>query len=870
MNKHELKELARDIWRVVSRFFSNRILWLLVVAAVLFYILLSQLFELQIVNADNYVVPPPQSRFVTRPVLGQRGTVYDRHGRPLAVNVPVFVAKIDPSVTITNEALLALAHLFEKNEEQFVDSFPISREEPFEFIFTGPTEANVSWQEFRWKDDMAIPNPREATAQEAWDFLRNQFNIDPELSNEDARRIMNFRAPIFRQRLLDWNNYTPTPFVVAYDISTETKAVLEEQNLIFGALFIDVETLRKYPAGRYVSHMIGYLRPITAEQLARNAHRGYTEDDLFGRAGLEFSMEHQLRGTAGQQTFEVNSSGRRIGAPIWNAEPEPGNRIFLTLDLELQKEIFHIVEGALGEALIRRLTLQNARERAATLEDAFVSFMRGHNLNIRRVLEATPDNAAFPMREYIFARYPEATFRFDCSERIKNIIIEGIERKFISPAKMLRTLIGTEQISDADGTLAALLISRPNSAREVLIQKIRARELTPQMFNLDPSTGSAVVVCLKTGDVLAAVSYPSYDNNRLVNIFDNEYFRQINVLDPTHPMTNRPFMETRAPGSTFKMFTAAAALEEGVIGRNTRIFDGVRHTASGGAHGVRCHSSGGHGSINVVQALAVSCNFFFAECGFRLGNSRHASRNTLTGIETLNSYMEIFGLNDPTGVEIGEVHQQFVNQGYIGNTMASPDFKVHRGRVFNPNASAGDLRWRDGDTAQVTIGQGYNDYTPAQMARGMAIIANRGKNFPLRLVGLVENFEGVAVLQNAIAPIETEKNISDTTWDAIHEGMRLVTESGAGGTAVSVFRNFPVRVAGKTGTAEQIGTRFSHTAFGGFAPYENPQIAVYVNVPFSASQAYRQIASHIARDVIGAAMKINAQPELPCPLNVLR
>ncbi|MCL2456218.1 MAG: penicillin-binding transpeptidase domain-containing protein, partial [Defluviitaleaceae bacterium] len=158
----------------------------------------------------------------------------------------------------------------------------------------------------------------------------------------------------------------------------------------------------------------------------------------------------------------------------------------------------------------------------------------------------------------------------------------------------------------------------------------------------------------------------------------------------------------------------------------------------------------------------------------------------------------------------------------------------------------------------------------AQMARGMAIIANRGKNFPLRLVGRVENFSGVSVLENKIVPIETQKNISQSTWDAVHEGMRLVTEPGAGGTAVGVFRNFPIRVAGKTGTAEQIGTRFSHTAFGGFAPYENPQIAVYVNVPFSATRAYSQLASHIARDTIGAAMKINARPELPCELNVLR
>lgn len=870
--KFELKELSCDTLRVIFRFFSNRILWLFLVAALLFYVIIAQLFELQVVMADSFVVPPPQSRFVTRPVSAQRGTIYDRHGRPLAVNVPVFVAMLDPSVTIKNEALLELAFLFERNGERYVDDFPISREEPFEFTFTGPTESNIAWQEFRWKDDMAVPNPRYATAQETWDFLRNQFGIDRELSNEDARRIMNFRTPIFRQRLLNWNTYAPVPFSVAYDISANTKAAILEQNIIFSALFVDVQTLRKYPAGRYVSHMLGYLRPITAQQLARNEHRGYTAQDLFGRAGLELSMEHQLRGTPGQQTFEVNAAGRRISTPVWDVEPEPGNRIFLTIDLELQQQAFHILEEALGEALIRRLTLRHVTEPAVTLQTIFISFMQAQNLDIRRVFEAEPESPAFAMREYLLERYPEATPRHESAERIQSIILAGLREGFISPSKMLLTLVGTGQISDSDGTITEKLKTRPTeaNARKVLIQKIRERELTPQMLNQDPSTGSIVVTCIHTGDVLAAVSYPSFDNNRLVNNFDNEYFRRINAIDPTHPMTNRPFMETLAPGSTFKMFTAVAALEEGVISPNSHIFTFARHTASGDAqHAVRCWNSG-HGSINVAKAIAVSSNYFFAEAAFRLGNSRHPSRNTLEGINTFNRYMEFFGLNDPTGVEIGEVHLQFVNQGYLGNTMASPEFKIYRGRIFNPNVHERDLRWRDGDTAQVAIGQGYNDYTPAQMARGMAIIANRGRNYPFRLVKLIENYMGNLVQRNEPVPIESELEISESTWDAVHEGMRLVTEPGASGTAIGVFRNFPIRVAGKTGTAEQVGTRFSHTAFGAFAPLEDPQIAIYVTVPFSATRAYTQIAAHVARDVIGAALGLHSQPERPQPLNTIR
>ncbi|MCL1863335.1 MAG: penicillin-binding transpeptidase domain-containing protein [Defluviitaleaceae bacterium] len=876
--KYELKELSRDVGRLLFRFISNRILWLFVVAAVLFYILLVQLFRLQIVMADNFVIPPPQSRFVTRPVAAQRGTIYDRHGRPLAVNVPVFVAKIDPSVDISNEALLELALLLERNGERFVDDFPIS-EEPFEFTFTGPTEANVAWQEFRWKDDMAVPNPHYATAEETWNVLRETFRIDPELCNEDARRIMNLRAPIFRQRLHNWAVYMPTPFTIAYEISSETKAAIEERNLIFDAVFVDIISLRYYPAGRYVSHMVGYLRPITAQQLEMWGHRGYTGDDLFGRAGLELAMEGYLRGTPGQQTFEVNNHGRRIGATVWDAEPEPGNRVFLTIDLELQKQAFHILEGHLAEVLIRRLrhtggTVAGRPADRATPQEAFISFMRGHNLDIRAVMEAEADNLAFPMRQHITARFPGASSRNFDAVGIQGMLIEGLERGHITPAEFLLTLIGTEQISDPDGIYAERLQAHTgtravNIARDILIHKIEKRELTPHMIGLDPVTGSAVVTCIDTGDVLAAVSYPSFDNNRLVNDFDNDYFRHINLLDPTHPMINRPFMEAIAPGSTFKMFTAVAALEEGSIGPTTRIFDGVRHTASG-IPSVNCWHSGGHGSIPVCTAIAVSCNFFFAESAFRLGNSRHPSRNTMDGITTLNRYMEFFGLNDPTGVEIGEIHQQHVNQGYLGNTMASPEFKIHRGRIFNPNASLHDLRWRDGDTAQVSIGQGYNAYTPAQMARGMAIIANRGTNYPLRLVSQIENYAGTTILRNTPTPLESDIDVSDSTWDVVHRGMLLVTEPGAGGTGISVFRNFPVRVAGKTGTAEQIPSRFSHTAFGAFAPYENPQIAIYVNVPFSATRARSQSAAHVSRDIIGAALGIHSQPQRPGPLNTLR
>jgi len=870
MRIDDFTDLIQDIGKLMYRLLSHRILWLVVLTVLLFYILLLRLFALQITLADHFRLPPPRTAQVTQPIPALRGTIYDRHGRPLAVNVPTFVVKMDPSVHISNEALLELALLFERNGEEYVDDFPISMDYPREFIVTGSTPDAIARREYRWKADMAVPDPVNATAQETWDYLRNRRtivnwpNIDPELSDEDARRIMNFRSQIFMYRLLDWNNYTPTPIIFAYDVSAATIAAIEEQNDIFAGLFIDIQTLREYPAGRYVSHMIGYLMPITAAQLEANEHLGYTERDLFGRSGLELSMEHFLRGREGQQSFYVNSAGRRISTPVIDVEPQSGDRIFLTIDLDLQRAAFHVLEDHLSQAVIARITRGHRNDPVVQLDRVFASFVEAHNLDIRKVLEAEPDNLAYPMHRFILDHYPEAAPNRAGIDRGRDIVLEGLRTRRISPAKILLTLIGTEQITDPDGSIAQTLQRNPARARDILVQKIREREITPQMLNLDPSSGSLVLTCVHTGEVLAAATYPSFDNNRLVNNFDNDYFHHINVLDPTGPMRNRPFRETRAPGSTFKMFTGVAALETGAIAPQSRIQTRAVFTAAGGGSGVRCWA-GGHGSINVMQALAVSCNFFFADAAFRLGNVR--AGGTLQGIDTLNKYMAFFGLNDGSGVEIGEHPIEYRNLGFTGNTMAGPDYKRFQYERLRPASPESSRNWFDGDTSQVSIGQGFNNYTAAQMARAMTIIANRGEDRPLHLVKLVEDYRGGTVMRNPQTPVETDIEVSDSTWDAIIEGMRLVTEPGSRGTATNLFRGFPIRVAGKTGTAEQDPRRLSHSSFGAFAPYGDPQIAIYVAMPFGSTPQHSQIAARVAQDLIGIALGLDREPERPRAVN---
>jgi cell division protein FtsI/penicillin-binding protein 2 len=528
-----------------------------------------------------------------------------------------------------------------------------------------------------------------------------------------------------------------------------------------------------------------------------------------------------------------------------------------------------MLKDYLTQALVNRLQLpphdRDPIPQQLSIRDAFTAFVRSGSLDVRRVLEAEPGNAAYAMHLYITDRDRNPVAHGEGLSNIQRIILEGLEAGRITPAKMLLTLIGTGQISDPHGIYEARLTTRPQDALHVLIEKLRAWELTPQQFNLDPSSGSIVILDVHTGGVLAAASYPSFDNNKMVNVMDVDYFNRLNS-DPARPMIYRALMEARAPGSTFKMITAAAALEMGTVGANTHITSSGNFSINN-VHVLNCWATWGHGRLNIQQAIAVSCNVFFAESAFRLGNAHgHATRGTYDAIGILNDYMAFFGLHEETGSELWEHYHALRGWGYEGSMLPSPELNRH---LF-PNAN---VDWLDAYTAQVAIGQHISNFTPAQMARVMMGIANRSTPYPLHFVRMVENREGQQLVDRRTPPEmpEPEVYISDATWNTITEGMRLATEGNANGTAVRVFRDFPIQVAGKTGTAEELRNRFEHTAFGAFAPLQDPQIAIYVNIPFSnAARATSQISAHIARDMIGIALGLDNDPQPIQPLNVVR
>lgn len=340
-----------------------------------------------------------------------------------------------------------------------------------------------------------------------------------------------------------------------------------------------------------------------------------------------------------------------------------------------------------------------------------------------------------------------------------------------------------------------------------MLSKIRSLEITPGDLGLDPCSGSVVVTDPKTGKVKAMVSYPSYDNNKLANSIDSSYY-SILLEKNSDVLVNRATQTLTAPGSTFKILSSIAGLEENVISPGTIIQDKHVFTMLDGSK-PKC--TGYHGKINVSEAIMVSCNYFFYDVGYMLSLDSNRNYKSDLGLEKLAKYAKIFGLDEKSGVEISE---------------------------YEPHIS-------DTDSVRSAIGQGNNAYAPVQIARYLTAVANSGTVYDLTLLDKIVDVSGKTVKKTKKSNVYNKVGIAQSTWDAVHKGMYMVVNGPKSGID-EYFDDMDVKVAGKTGTAQQIKTRGNHALFVSYAPYENPEITMTCVIPFGyTSHNTAELASNI-------------------------
>ena len=321
---------------------------------------------------------------------------------------------------------------------------------------------------------------------------------------------------------------------------------------------------------------------------------------------------------------------------------------------------------------------------------------------------------------------------------------------------------------------------------------------------------SCVVMNVKTGEILAMASYPGYDPSDFIGGISTEKWNKY-MNDSSKPLVNKAMQTSYSPGSIFKMVTAIAGLESGVITPKTTINDTGVYTKYE-KYGTRMNCwyytdyHRGHGPLNVIGAIEKSCNYFFYETADRMQ------------IDTLDKYAQYFGLGAKTGVELRDE---------TSGVLASKETKAK----MHPDASY----WAPGDTLNAAIGQGDNEFSPLQMAKYISMLANGGNKIDVSIIKTIRNADGTEESRDNINKFVKQKlgleddntedlNINKENLKVVLEGMRSVTEEG---TAASIFKDFEIAVGGKTGSAEAPGNKVN-AWFAGFAPFDNPEIAVVV------------------------------------------
>lgn len=921
------------IKEAVQGFFDSRLLPISVVYILLFAILVNRLFQLQIVEGENYSQQSIKKSTYTRKIKATRGNIYDCNGKLLAYNelsnnVTLEINDKTKALTAeeTNDMIYRLLQILHKNGESLSVEFYIEKTKKGKFSYTLTGDALLRFKKEAFSESLEklTQEQRDISAEDLFNYLRYdtgsnspKFQIGDIYDEDTALQIMSVRYAMFMIRYKEYQ-----PITLAADVSDETVAAIKENSADLPGIDITEDTTRVYNNSEYFAHILGYTGGVTSEKLeelvSQDPQTDYTTSDQIGISGIESSYESQLKGTKGSETLRINEGSGQVISIESQTEPVAGNDLYLTIDADLQEECYHLLEEHIAGILLSKINNspsagsrgKSASEIRIPIYDVYNALIQNNVIDVSRftdsdasslekstykkyrakakkimgkmrnyldpdsdttykdmsedmgdfvtyfytalkneniILSGDIDTADTTYRDYQNGKVSLSKFlQYAISQNWVDLSILSIGESYFSTEEIYEKLVdyGFKNILEDDPTFRKMVYSyliyhyelsgkdcclllfdqgdikyNAKEYRNVklgmtdpydfLTKKIRNLDITPGQLGLDPCSGSLIVTDVNTGNVKAMVSYPSYDNNKMANQVDSEYFYSYLTQNTSSPLLARPTQQKLAPGSTFKIVSSVAGLEEGAISTGKTIHDDVTFTKINKPY-PKCWSRSGHGSVSVAGAIEVSCNYFFYELGYKLSGLAHGSVNNAKGLSKLKKYADMFGLTDKSGVEVPE---------------AQPKFS-------------------EIDSVRSAIGQGSHAYTPIQLSRYVSTVANNGRCYNLTLVDQIKDVTGKVVLNNK-AKVRNKVKISSSTWNAVHEGMYRVVNS-ADSSIHSMYDKLKVKVAGKTGTAQQSKLHANHAYFISYAPYDDPEISVTCAIPNGFTS---HNAAQTARDV---------------------
>lgn len=786
------------------------------IMCICFVLLLVKSFYLTTVKGAEYAEIANDKIYKKISIDAPRGEIRDRNGTLLAGNRPLFSVEISPNEINSEDINLVIdkvINILESNDEKIKDEFPILiTKNGFEYTFDKKVsdwkKANAipaqftAQQTFDYMVDMLVENgvivieaddtvydiqskiieagyfppisvgkmefseivkKRDwlakylkkyvdeeediyvTPAKEAFAYIRKYYAMEGSLSDAEARKILVVRDLI---RSKGYYQYEPT--IISEDIKKETVSKLEENSIKFPGIAVRTSSLRYYPQGPLASHILGQLGKISSQaELDKYVkEKGYFASDIIGKTGIEKTYEEKLKGGNGYTKVQVDSSGRRIET-IERVDPSIGSTVYLTIDAKLQK----VAEDSLE--------------------------------------------------------------------------------------KTLKTI----QVGGSYDSIWGNMRMRDN-------KRIYSKA----------QSGAVVVLDVKTGEVLALANYPDYDPNMFtqgISAQDMSDLMPKNMNDPIapKPLYNIATMTSVQPGSTFKMITALAALESG-LDPYLQILDKGYIEMGGRTFGCWLWNERGsnHGYENMMDALRDSCNYYFYCISVGYNYATDAPLPVKMKANDILTYSKMFGLDQKTGIQIEEIPGKVPNPESKAKSVAGrleADLTRRMRTYFKEfdnksekyekaiseivgwmteNPTRGEImrrltdmglkeqyveevadvvkysyfnqgKWQTGDTFNLSIGQGEHSYTPIQLANYVSAIANGGQLNKVTVVDKVESSDKTEInkVERASQKIEL-KDVNNLKF--IRQGMEDVTDEGS---SSSYLKNFPIKIASKTGTAQKSG-----------------------------------------------------------------
>lgn len=921
---------------------TNRLLLLAAIFMVLFSMLVVRLFNLQIINGEEHL-----NNFVLRSkktitTQGSRGTIYDTNGKVLAYNKLAYTVVMENSDEIAakakanktsenyekNKMIHSLITVLEANGDEIVNDFPIvlTKRGKLKFTVSGSSLTRflkdvysiTSVDSLEGEQKIKAQKLLESSADQVYEFLRcgeggltktEMFGIAEEYSKEDTLKIMAVRYSVYMNRYSQTN-----PVTVASDVSEKSLIAIEENPEQYPGITVTTDSLRVYNDSKYFAHIIGYTGVISSSEL-ENMNEGvkeedpayYTSTDVIGKSGIEQKMESYLRGEKGKQEVYVDNLGKILQVAS-STEAKAGNNVTLSIDSELQKYCYNMLEQRIAGIILTKLTSASSggSEKLIPMNDVYFALIDNnvvdidtlntssatdHEKQVYKIYEnkkkqvinkisgqlkggSKQKNLSDEMQEYMLYVYSMLSEQNVLNSNLINTEDETYldwKNDRISLEKFLRYAINKEWIDISELKLGTAYYDTAEMY-DALVQYIK-EEMNSQAdfdkllykYMIKSSVLSGRDVCLLLYDQ-KVLSKKDEDYNALLNYSLGSYEfmkRKIRNLEITPAQLaldpcSGSIVVTDTKTGAVKALVSYPSYDNNELanGINNDYYASLLEDKTNPMYNRATQQKTAPGSTYKPLVAAAALEEGYVD-PYSIINTKGIYNEVYPPAKCWIYPSKHGKINVQTAIGVS-CNYFFYELGYRMG-LKNGEYNSDRGlkvltkyaELFGFDRKSGiELtesapNISDSDSVRSAIGQGTNSYTPSQISRYVTALASKGNLYNLSILKNVTDAEG-EVLETYEPELVDQIDFSDSTWNAVKYGMYQVVY-GKKSSINHLFKGIKnYKIAGKTGTAQENTKRANHALFISYGPYDDPEISVTTVIPYGYTSSY---AAETARDV---------------------